>query len=72
MIKNGIVETSVAVKESKIRNNWSSFLPKKYQRNAILGDLHRAHNISNNFEHKKKRNKKKYLLPLFAVQFYSL
>ena len=54
MIKNGIVETSVAVKESKIRNNWSSFLPKKYQRNAILGDLHRAHNISNNFEHKKK------------------
>ena len=51
MIKNGIIETSVVVKESKIPNHWSSAVPKKYKRNAILGDLHRAH----------KRIKKNYL-----------
>ena len=61
MIKNSIIETSVAVKESKIPNYWSSAVPKKYKRNAILGDLHRAHKISSNFELEKKRIKKKYL-----------
>ena len=31
MIKNGIIETSVVVKESKIPNHWSSAVPKKYK-----------------------------------------
>ena len=61
LIKNGIIETSVVVKESKIPNHWSSAVPKKYKRNAILGDLHRAHKISSNFELEKQRIKKKYL-----------
>ena len=61
MIKNGIIETSVAIKESKILNHWLSAVPKKYKRNAILGDLHRAHKISSNFELEKQRIKKKYL-----------
>ena len=61
IIKNGIIETSVAVKESKIPNHWSSAVPKKYKRNAILGDLHRAHKISNNFELEEQHIKKKYL-----------
>ena len=39
MIKNGIIETSVLVEESKIPNHWSSAVLKKYKRNAILGDL---------------------------------
>ena len=43
MIKNGIIETSVAAKESEIPNHWSSAVPKKYKRNAALGDLHWAH-----------------------------
>ena len=59
MIKNGIIETSVRVKESKIPNHWSSAVPQKYKRNAILGDLHRAHKISSNFELEKQRIKKK-------------
>ena len=29
MIKNGIIETSLVVKESKIPNHWSSAVPKK-------------------------------------------
>ena len=59
MIKNGVIETSVIVKTSKIANDWSSAVPKKYKRNVILGDLHRAHKISNNFELEKQRIKKK-------------
>ena len=41
MIKNGIIETSVVVRKSKIPKHWSSAVPRKYERNAILGDLHR-------------------------------
>ena len=40
MVKNAIIETSVVVKESKIPNHWSSAVPKKYKRDAIVGDLH--------------------------------
>ena len=69
MIKNGITETSVVVKESKIPNHWSSAVPKKYERNAILGDLHRAHKISSNFELEKQRIKKKYLSVNFPYNF---
>ena len=36
VIKNGINEASTVVKESKIPNHWSSAVPKKYKRNAIL------------------------------------
>ena len=61
MIKNGIIETSFAVKESKIPNNWSSAVPKKYKRNAIPVDLQRVHNFSSNFELEKQGIKKKYL-----------
>ena len=46
IIKNGIIETSVVVKEFKIPNHWSSIEAKNYKRNAIPGDLHRAHKIS--------------------------
>ena len=49
VIKNGIFEISFAVKESKILNHWSLGVPKKYKRNAILGDLHKAHKMSSNF-----------------------
>ena len=59
MIKNGVIETSAVVKESKIPNHWSSVVSKKYKRNAILGDLHRAHKISSNFELEKQCIKKK-------------
>ena len=48
MIKNGIIETFVVVKEFTIPNQWSSAVPPKYKRNAILGDLDRAHKISSN------------------------
>ena len=70
MIKNGIIETSLVVKESKIPNDWSSAAPKRYKRNAILGDLHKVHQISSNFELEKQRIKKKYLSVKFFYSFY--
>ena len=69
MIKSGIIETSVVVKESKIPNHWSSAVSKKYKRNAILGDLHRANKNSSNFELEKQRIKKKYLSVNFPYNF---
>ena len=66
MIKNVIIETSVVVKESKIPNHWSSAVPKKYKRDAILGDFHKAHGISSNFELENQCVKKKYLSINFA------
>ena len=69
MVKNGIIETSVVVKESKIPNHWSSAVPKKYKINAILGDLQRAHKILSNFELEKQHIRKKYLSVNFPYNF---
>ena len=71
MVKNGIIETSVIVKESKTHNHWSSAVPKKYQRNVILGDLHRTHKISSNFELEKLHIRKK-ILTLVSHKFHSV
>ena len=62
MIKNGIIETSVAVKGSKIPIHGSSAVPKKYKGNAILGDLHRANKVWSNFELVKKSVLRKNIL----------
>ena len=68
-IKNGIIETSVVVRESKLLDHWSSTVSKKYKRNAILGDLHRVHKISSKFELGKQPIKKKYLSANFPYNF---
>ena len=57
LIKNGIIETSVVVKESKIPNDWSSVVPKMWLK---------THKISSNFELEKQRIKKKYLSVNFS------
>ena len=51
--KNVIIEKSVAVKESKISNHWLPAVSKKYKRNAVLGDLHKAQKLSSSFELEK-------------------
>ena len=69
MIQSGIIETYVTIKESKIPNHWSSVVSKRCKRNAALGDLHRAHKISINFELQTQRIKKKYLSVNFQNNF---
>ena len=46
---------SVAPKESKLSFHWTSAVPKKYKRNIIKGELHRAKRISSNFVTEKNR-----------------
>ena len=59
----------VAVKEYKIPNQWSSAVPKKYKKNTIPRDLHRAHKTSNNFELEKQLIKKKNLSVSFPYSY---
>ena len=63
MIKNVIIETSVVVKDTQSLVISS---PKKYKRDAILGDLRKAHGTSSNFELENQCIKKKYLSINFA------
>ena len=57
MIENGIIKASVVVKESKIPNQWSSVVFKKYKRIGIPEDLHRGQKSWSNFELGKELQK---------------
>ena len=48
--KDGTYVTKVYRKEEKMPAHWSSQIPKRYKRNSIKGDLHRAKKISSNFK----------------------
>ena len=50
IINNGIYETQVYRKETKMPTHWSSNIPKRYKRNAISVDLHRSKRLSSNFD----------------------
>jgi len=47
---NGVYKTMVNRKETKLPIHWSSKIPKRYKRNSVLGDLHRAKRISSDFQ----------------------
>jgi hypothetical protein len=46
--------------ENKTPFHWSSAVPKKYKRNVISGEIHRAKRISSNFEEEVSRIKAKF------------
>ena len=48
---------------------WSSKIPKRYKRNAINGELHRARRVASNFEEEIKRIKKKFVDVGFPSRF---
>ena len=54
------VTTAVYTKPNKVPIFWTSRVPKRYKRNALKTDLHRAKQISSDFENEIKRIKKKY------------
>ena len=66
---NGQIETSVHVKANNFPVFWSSKIPKRYKRNAINGDLHRASKIASNFENEKVRIRQKYKNAGFPARF---
>ena len=50
LINNGIYETQVYRKETKIPTHWCSNIPIRYKRNAVSVGLHRSKQISSNFD----------------------
>lgn len=56
---NGEYHTTVN-RNRKLPMNWSSEVPKKFKRNAINNDLHRANVISNNFTRETEIIQQKY------------
>ena len=58
--ENGSITTSVYTKPNKIPIFWSSRIPKRYKRNTIRGELHRAKKISSHFESELDRIRSKF------------
>jgi hypothetical protein len=67
--RNNEAITSVHVKPGKIPVRWSSKVPKRYKRNAINGELHRARRVASNFEEEIKRIKTKFVDVGFPSRF---
>ena len=49
--------------------HWTSKFPKRYESNAINGDLNRSYQISMNFDHEKEIIREKYHLAGFPTRF---
>ena len=58
-MKDGEYHTKVS-RNRKLPMHWSSKVPKKFKRNIINNDLHRASKISSNPEYEKEEIRKKY------------
>lgn len=54
------ITTSIYTKENKVPVFWSSRIPKRYKRNTIRGELHRASKISSNFDAELDRIRRKF------------
>ena len=59
----------IVPKETKLPFHWSSAVPKKYKRNVINGELHRAKKISSNFELEKRRILTKFKTAGYPIRF---
>ena len=58
--KGNNITTKVFCKTCKLLVHWPSRVPKRYKRNAVIGDLHRSKRISSNFEMEIKVIKRKF------------
>ena len=67
--KEGNYSTKVHRKETKVPTHWSSSIPKRYKRNIITTDLHRAENITSNIEEEIKTIRKKFIKADYPVPF---
>ena len=58
--ENNAISTSVYTKPNKLPVAWTSRTPKKYKKNALKTELHRAQKISSNFDNEITRIKSKF------------
>ena len=63
------ITTEVFCKTSKLPVHWSSRVPKRYKRNAVIGDLHRSKRISSTFEMVIKVIKRKFRNADYPLKF---
>ena len=68
-VKEMKFETALYHKTTKLPPHWSSKTPKRYKRNAINGNLHRAFRISSEFEKEVNIIKEKYLNAGYPLKF---
>ena len=61
--------TNVVSKENKLPPHWSSNIPKRYKRNIINGELHRAKKISTKFEKELFRIRIKFKNAGYPIRF---
>ena len=66
------VTTKVFRKPGKFAAFWSSQIPKRYKRNNINGDLHRALKIASYFDTEVSAITKKYLDAGYTIGFIKL
>ena len=52
---NSAIATKVYTRPKKFPVHWSSKIPLRYKRNAIIEELHRAYKIASNFSNELKR-----------------
>ena len=55
--------------DRKLPPHWSSKIPKRYKRNIINGELHRAKKISSNFDKEIIRIRDKYIKAGYPLRF---
>ena len=63
------ITTQVYNKKKKLPVHWTSKIPVRYKRSAIIGELHRAKKIASNFDIQIKRIVKKYIAAGFPSRF---
>lgn len=63
------IKTSVYRSDKKLPVHWSSKIPKKYKRNAINTDLHRAKKIASNFADELNKIRQKFKKANYPERF---
>ena len=68
-INGSSYEKSLHRKDTKLPTHWTSKVPKRYKRNAIMTELHRAKSISDNFQNELNKTRTKYKGAGFPPRF---
>ena len=56
-------------KEMELPFHWTSAVPKHYEKNVIIGDLHHVKNLSSNFEQEVRIKRNKYVKAGYPFHF---
>ena len=67
--KDDTMLTEVVSKDSKLFPHWSSQIPKRYKRNNINGELHRAKMISSDFDKEIQKIRLKFRKAGYPLKF---